>query len=166
MKHRRVILQFIGLTLMTLLVVVRSPSQGVRGEIKSVEVNGDEVAIIYDLKGSPDEDYVIEVFLVPLKRPDAARELGMLRGDAGKGKFAGAGRTILWNMSEFPDLREGESFLFRINVDRPGIPWYYWAGGGVAVAGGAAAILLRGNNQGGGGGGVQTPASNPLPPSR
>ena len=166
MNRRRVLIRSFGLLLMVLLAGARSASQGVRGEVRAVEINGDEVTILYDLQGSLDDDYLIGVFLVPVKRPDAARELEHLRGDAGKGRFAGIGRKILWNLSELPGIMEGESFVFRITVDRPGIPWYYWAGGGVALAGGAAAILLKGNSQGGGGGGGQTPVSNPLPPSR
>jgi len=166
-NRRDVILPCMGLLLLMFLSGASSPAQGVKGEIKNVEINGDEVAITYDLKGLPDDDYVIEVFLVPVKRPDAARELAVLRGDVGRGKFSGAGRKIFWTMSELPDIREGESYVFRINVDRPGIPWYYWAGGGAVVAGGAAAILLSGNNQGGGGGTpTPTPATNPLPPGR
>ena len=165
MNRRGVILLCMGILLVMLPSGGRCRAQGVKGEIKNVEINGDEVAITYDLKGSPDDDYVIGVFLVPVKRPDAARELAVLRGDVGRGKFSGAGRKIFWTMSELPDIREGESYVFRINVDRPGIPWYYWAGGGAVVAGGVAAVLLSGNSQGGSGG-TPTPASNPLPPGR
>ena len=149
----------------SLLAFLVCRAQDVKGDVKKVEIAGDEVTLTYDLQGVPDEIYVIQVFLVPFSRPAATRELSAVRGDVGKGKFVGLGRKIVWNMNEFADIAEGESYSFRISVDRPGIPWYYWAGGGAVVAGGAAALLLKGNSQGGGPAG-QTPASNPLPPGR
>ncbi len=151
--------------MLTLLSGLVSRAQEVKGEVKSVEIAGEEVTLVYDLRGVADDDYVIQVFLVPSRRPGAARELTAVRGDVGKGKFAGNGRKIVWSMSEFRDIEEGESYAFRISVDRPGIPWYYWAGGGVAVAGGAAVILLKGSGQESNSAG-QNPKSNPLPPAR
>jgi hypothetical protein len=162
---RRVIRFLIELIVLTLLAVLLSRAQEVRGEVKKVDVAGDEVTLTYDLRGVAEDDYVILVFLVPARRPGAARELTAVRGDVGRGKFAGTGRKIVWSMLEFADLEEGESYSFRISVDRPGIPWYYWAGGGAAVAGGAAIILLKGSGQGNNPGG-QNPATNPLPPAR
>ena len=164
MSIRRVVRFLIELIMLTLLSGLLSRAQEVKGEVKKVEVAGDEVTLVYDLRGVADDDYVIHVLLVPSRRPGAVRELTAVRGDVGRGKFAGTGRTIVWIMSEFPDIEEGESYAFRISVDRPGIPWYYWAGGGAALAGGAAAILLKGN--GGGASPVPNPASNPLPPGR
>lgn len=165
MNIRRIIRFIIELIMLTLLSGLLSRAQDVKGELRKVEVAGDEVTIVYDLQGVPSDDYIVVVFLIPAGRPGEARELKLVRGDVGKGKFAGSGRRIVWSMKEYPDILEGESYAFRITVDRPGIPWYYWAGGGVAVAGGVAAILLKGSAQGGGGNG-QTPASNPLPPKR
>lgn len=165
MSIRRVIRFLIELIMLTLLSGLLSRAEEVKGEVKKVEIAGDEVTLFYDLRGVADEDYVIQVFLIPSRRPGAARELTAVRGDVGKGKFAGTGRKIVWSMSEFPDLEEGETYAFRISVDRPGISWYYWAGGGAALAGGAAIILLKGSGQGSTPPG-QTPASNPLPPGR
>jgi len=167
MKHlgaraRRIIRILVELTMLTLLSGLLSRAQDVRGEVKKVELAGDEVTLTFDLQGSTDENYVIAVFLVPSKHPQAARELSAVRGDVGKGKFAGVGRKIIWTMSEFADLEEGEIYGFRITVDRPGIPWYYWAGGGAAVAGGAALLLMKTNPQAA----TPAPASNPLPPGR
>ncbi len=161
----RIVRILIELIMLTLLSGLLSHAQEVKGEVKKVDVSGDEVTLVYDLQGKADDDYVVQVFLVPSKRPGAARELTAVRGDVGKGKFVGAGRRIIWIMAEFPDMEEGETYAFRISVDRPGIPWYYWAGGGAAVAGGVAAILLKGNNKGGNSGGGNV-ASNPLPPAR
>jgi hypothetical protein len=162
---RRILRFIIELIMLTLLSGLLSRAQEVKGELKKVEVSGDEVTLVYDLQGVPSDDYIVQVFLIPAGGSGEPRQLKMVRGDVGRGKFAGSGRTIVWNMKEFPDIVAGESYAFRITVDRPGIPWYYWAGGGVAVAGGVAAILLKGSSPGGGGNG-QTPASNPLPPSR
>jgi FtsP/CotA-like multicopper oxidase with cupredoxin domain len=75
------------------------------------------------------------------------------------------GRRILWNMSEFPDIREGESFVFRIAVDRPGTPWYYWVGGG-AVAGGIVTYFVLKNKPGGTDDHHVIVVPNPLPPGR
>ena len=165
MSIRRIIRFIIELIMLTLLSGLLSRAEEVKGEVKKVEVAGDEVTLTYDLRGVAEDDYVIQVFLVPSKRPGAARELTAVRGDVGKGKFAGTGRKIVWSMSEVTDIEEGETYAFRINVDRPGIPWYYWAGGGAALAGGAAIILLKGSSQGSTSGG-QNPATNPLPPAR
>jgi hypothetical protein len=161
---RRIVRFLIELIMLTLLSGLLSRAQEVKGEVKNVEVAGDEVTLVYDLRGVADDDYVVQVLLVPSRRPGAARELTAVRGDVGKGKFVGTGRKIVWSMSEFRDIEEGESYAFRISVDRPGIPWYYWAGGGAAVAGGAAVILLKGN--GGSTSPGPNPASNPLPPAR
>jgi len=151
----------IAIGLLALVPRFHCLAQEVRGEVKNVEIAGNEVTLTFDLHASADEDYVIAVFLVPAKHPSAARELTAVRGDVGKGKFAGTGRKIIWTMSEFADLEEGEMYGFRITVDRPGIPWYYWAGGGAAVAGGAALIFIKGSSSAP----TPTPAANPLPPN-
>ncbi|HTO94023.1 MAG TPA: hypothetical protein VMM80_06605 [Bacteroidota bacterium] len=152
----------IGLMIPTLIPGIPAQAQEVRGEVKKVEIAGNEVTLTFDLKGAADEDYVIAVFLVPSKHPLAARELAAVRGDVGKGRFAGTGRKIIWTMSEISDLEEGETYGFRITVDKPGIPWYYWAGGGAAVAGGAALIFIKGSTSSP----PPTQKSNPLPPDR
>jgi len=160
---RRVVRILIELIMLTLLSGLLSRAQDVRGEVKKVEIAGNEITLTYDLHGAAEDEYLISVFLVPARHPAAARELTAIRGDVGKGKFSGIGRKIIWVMSEFPDIEEGETYVFRITVDKPGIPWYYWAGGGAAVAGGAALIFAKGSS---GGTPTTTPASNPLPPGR
>ena len=134
------------------------------GQVTSVEIHGNEVTITYDLTGEPEEEYEVRVFLVSRKRPDMSRELQLVSGHCGTGKFAGKGRRILWNLTEFPDIREGETYIFRIAIDRPGMPWYYWAGGGVIAGGVATYFILKNKTNGPSDQVVVKPV--PLPPSR
>jgi hypothetical protein len=164
MKRWKVFDSFCGLLVLLAAFGGAARCQETRGEVKKVEVHGREVTIVYDLKGSADQQFIIRVFLYSSRHPDQMRELETARGDIGEGKYAGTGHRIYWNMNEFPDIPEGEGFIFRMIVETPGIPWYYWAGGGAAVAGGVALIVLKGKSDG-------ThipppPAVIPTPPSR
>ena len=140
------------------------PGQEPTGQVTSVEVHGSEVTITYDLKGEPDEEYEIRVFLISRRRTDVPRELQLVSGHVGIGKFAGLARRILWNMTEFPGILEGENFVFRIAVDRPGTPWYYWVGGG-ALAGGIVTYLVL-KNKPTGSSEIPVVIPIPLPPAR
>jgi hypothetical protein len=135
------------------------------GEVTGVEVHGNEVVITYNLKGDADAEYEVHLFLISRKRPDVSRELQLVKGHVGNGKFAGTSRRILWNMKEFPDIREGESFIFRISVYTPGIPWYYWAGGGAAVVGTVIYFVSK-KPAGNGDGKIVPEVPNPYPPAR
>lgn len=165
MRRCRDIISILGPLLLLTLIGRPVRCQEIKGEVKKVELHGDEVTIIYDLKGIADDEYVVKVFVYPNRRPDLIRELETARGDVGKGKFAGVGHRIYWNMKEFSDIREGEGFIFKILVDTPGIPWYYWAGGGAAAAGGILAVILsKGETKIETGGSVTR--TIPVPPGR
>ncbi|MEW6512345.1 MAG: hypothetical protein AB1428_15460 [Bacteroidota bacterium] len=148
------------------LLLICSPSRAEEpsGEVIGVEVHGSEVTITYNLRGEPDEEYEVRVFLISRKRPDVSRELQLVSGHVGTGKFAGKVRRILWNMKEFADIQEGEPFVFRIVVDTAGTPWYYWVGGGALAGGIATYLIVKGKPAGTSMTPVVVP--NPLPPAR
>lgn len=164
LSFKRVLVSGLGPALLALIWSTPGRAQEPTGQVTSVEVHGTEVTITYDLHGEPDDEYEVRVYLVSRKRPDLTRELQLVRGHCGTGKFAGNARRILWNMREFPDIQEGESFVFRITVDRPGTPWYYWAGGGAVVSGIVTYLILKNKPDGPPKTAVVVP--NPFPPGR
>ena len=105
-----------------------------------------KVLIYYTLKGDSEKEYDVNAILK--RSNDASFELipEDMTGDIGKGKFAGARKTIIWHIKpEEEALLEGEDFYFEVTAvevkEGGGFPWLYVLGG-AAVAGGAAAYFL------------------------
>jgi hypothetical protein len=133
------------LSVMLLWAVQPLRAQEQTAQITSVELTSEnEVLITYNLVGDPKADYEVEVILLSEKDPDFELELKTLSGDVGKGKFAGEGRRVRWNVAaDFPHAMTGEKYKFKLVVSRVtggGIPWYVYAGGSVLVGG--LAVLL------------------------
>lgn len=125
---------------------------GFAQEITNVtfEAQQDKIIIYYDLAGDKDQEY--EVSLV-LRREEYTGFVFIPRsieGDAGKGKFAGTKRKIVWTAAR--DYRidpELDDYYFEVKVKEisGGIPWYYYVGAAVLGGGAAAALLLGKDNE-------------------
>lgn len=136
-----------------LLCFISYPIFSQSTEVKNVKFipRGDEIDILYELVGDPQEEYEIEVFLKVEGDDEFEVTLEHLRGDYGTGKYVGSERKIIWEyLKQFPMGLEGEYYYFLITADKlgGGIPWYYFVG--AAALGGAAAVLLSGGKSNGG----------------
>ncbi len=127
---------------------------------------GQEVEITYDLEGNAEQIYVVNVTLKKESNPEFEYIPQKLRGDYGKGQFAGFGRKIFWailfdNGSKFV----GNDYYFEIEVEKyiPGnFPWLYVVGGSGIVSGIVYYLLTHGQPQS-----TTTPATGlPTPPNR
>lgn len=106
-------------------------------------VDGDEIVITYDLKGSPDERY--EVTVVMLREDVSSFRIvpQNVEGDVGVGFFAGPGRQIIWSYKkDYPAGFQGEGYFFEVRVKSASgdNSWLYYTIGATAVVGGVIAI--------------------------
>jgi len=122
-------------------------AQKIRVENIRYELNDDYIEIYYDLIGDPSKEYKVSVALKREQDPRFIFNPSSIRGDVGKGRFAGESRKIIWNFTnEFKPDPEVTDYFFEVTASKGSKTWIYLVGGGVLVAGGAtAAILLLGN---------------------
>jgi hypothetical protein len=125
----------------------------------------DNVIIInYDLIGSVDNKYLIEVVMKNDKDPSFSVIPKSVEGDVGEGMFSGSNREIRWYyQQDYPRGFEGGGYYFEIHVNPVSQQsnLLYYILGAAALTGGAIALLL-GKGQG------PTSGSHelPMPPSR
>jgi hypothetical protein len=134
--------------------------------VRAEEDNG-KYNIRYDLDGDLEKDYEVKIYLMNKKDMNYEYQLNMISGDAGKGKFAGTGRKVVWNYEdEFKGGVDNDGLYFKITAEKigGGIAWYVWVGG--IAAGGAAAVLLGLKKDSGTGGNTGSTAAIPTPPAR
>jgi hypothetical protein len=106
----------------------------IRVELK----NEKEVVIQYEIKGDPDTEYEVALHLLRDDDPDFEIELGAVRGDIGRGRFAGSIRRAIWDMnSDYPKAMIGQSYRFKLVVSpasqHEGLPWWIYAGSSAAI---------------------------------
>lgn len=123
------------------------------------------VIVVYNFYEDTTQTYNIEAFLTSETMPGFKLKLRTVSGDIGKGKFAGMGRTFVWDARrDFAGNVSEEDFYIEMQATKvsTGIPWYYYAGG--AVVGGVTYFLLAGKKDSG----TSTPAKTELidPPGR
>ncbi len=113
------------------------------GRIVSIAIDQDPVRITYDLTGSPDEDYVVILYIQKENDPRSLRKLEKVSGDVGEGKFSGSRRTIYWDRAEVPDAVGGARYQFGLEFRNAGsgLPWYIYAGS--AVVGGLVYLAVK-----------------------
>lgn len=117
----------------------------------------DEVIVSYDLDGSVDETYKVQLVL----RRDGDISFSYVPtavvGNVGEGKYAGRNNQIRWlYKKDAPQGFVGDDYYFDVVADRPGgFPWLYVAGAG-AVGGVLVALL----------GGKKTDEVIPPPPTK
>jgi hypothetical protein len=111
----------------------------------------DEVIVInYDLKGSPDDKYVVDIKMKKDNDASFAIVPITISGDVGEGPYAGTNREIQWYYRrDYPQGFQGEGYYFEIHVrtiSHQDMMLYYILGG-AALAGGIIAIAVtRGQN--------------------
>ncbi len=134
----------------------------------SFEASEGKIFIYYELKGDPSSEYQVDVKLKRTSDPSFELIPSVMIGDAGKGKFAGGKRTIIWHLnSEEESKLEGEDFYFDVTAEKieegGGIPWWVYAGTAVVGGGVAAFFLLNKSDDG-----DEPPATTafPNPPAR
>jgi hypothetical protein len=130
------------------------------------EISGDQVIIDYDLFGSTDEEYAVQVLVK--RTSDASFEYRPLNvsGDVGEGVLSGMAKRAIWNLKEeFPQGLEGDDYYLLVSVRTmdSGTPLLLWVGAGVVAAGGIATLLLLSNQSAG-----EEPVATgfPSPPGR
>lgn len=129
-----------------LLIFTNLKSQTIKVENVRFELEGDKVAIYFDLKGEHGEKYDISLFLLNDDDPGYRHEPEFLSGDIGEVEYFGIDKKIVWDIDkEFPEGLEGEGFYFEVIAVEAGggIAWYYFVG--AAVIGGSAALLIGGS---------------------
>ncbi len=110
------------------------------------EMADSNIVIHYDLSGSADGLYRITALLRKENDRSFRYTPKNLRGDVGEGKFAGANRTIVWNVTtEFPLGLKGSDFYFEIGAESASgsSSTALWYGLGAAALGGVAFVLFR-----------------------
>jgi hypothetical protein len=101
------------------------------------------IEILYDLEGASDSEYDVKFRLRKEGVPSFIFSPTHLSGDAGKGKFAGKERKIIWDVNKDYHIdSELSGYFLEVTADlvSSSIPWYYYAGG--AIISGAAAYLI------------------------
>ncbi len=124
----------------------------------------DVIIINYDLFGTPDSRYAIDVVMKNEKDPTFSIVPKTVEGDIGEGTFAGANREIRWYFrQDYPRGFEGEGYYFEIHVKTVGQQsnLLYYLIGGAALAGGAI-LLLTGKSSSSTNGSTDLP----MPPAR
>jgi hypothetical protein len=165
MISRKILLILLGMSICLCQKVVCQDAP-ISAEIKDVRaLNDNEMLITYEVKGDPEENFVVKLFLRSEKDPSLNLKLTTLKGDL-EGNIAGRVCQITWNHSvDYPNAALDEGYFFKIEGSRVssggGWPWYYYAGG-AALVGGAVVLLTSG--------GSETPpaaqATIPTPPPR
>ena len=117
--------------------------------VKNVDwvLDGKEMVISYDLVGDPNKVYLVDVALCRVGDPDFRIVPVRASGDLGEGMFAGAGRSVRWEIQQdLGGLPEGDDFVVEVRVDEADeLPWFLVVVG-VAV-GGATIYSLVQNGQ-------------------
>ena len=136
--------------------------ENVRAQVKSEGV----IEITYDLVGSADAEYEVQLFLVSgIGGSAQSRRLENASGDVGIVKIIGKGRRITWAMkTEFPNPLPGMEYEFEVTASirtGGGLGWYVYAGAAVLVGGVAALVIKPPAKEETG-----TQKTIPLPPSR
>lgn len=126
----------------------------------SFSLRDSNVVVRYNLRGPRDKSYDVVVSLRRKGDPGFRFTPIDISGDAGKGKFEGTDRRIVWHIyKDIPDGLSGDDYYFEITatlLHGGGVSWLYYVGG-AALVGGAAAVLYESRSAHGGTG------SSPLP---
>ncbi|MBI1806230.1 MAG: hypothetical protein HYR76_04155 [Ignavibacteria bacterium] len=147
--RRRIIL---GILPALLCILVKTP---VIGQAQSNEDNRtsnvrwttkDEVIIInYDLTGSPDNKYEVNVLMKREKDDSFAANPHTVEGDIGEGVTAGTGKEIHWSYRrDYPQGFQGEGYYFEIHVKiiNQQSKLIYYLAGAAALTGGLVALIV------------------------
>jgi hypothetical protein len=133
--------------------------QQLKYQIVDVQEKDGIFTIKYDLDGSKEYEYSVNLLLFRENNPGYSLKPKTLMGDIGQGKYSGNGRKIIWDSKQ--DLKQvlvGNDYYFVLyitKIEPSHFPWM-WVGIGGAAAGAAAILLLSKKSDG-------NPPSSDLP---
>jgi hypothetical protein len=167
MKRKSFIPLLLGCTLFVLSSNRLVYSQGIGVTNVSFSIRGSDIVVHYDLNGSTDKLYNVELVLKRETQPYFKMLPKDISGDVGTGKFAGKHHEIVWHLfSDVPDGLDGNDYYFEVSAtllgaEKEGTSWLYYVG--AAVVGGAAAVFLGRNlfTKGSSGAGLPSPPGRP-----
>ena len=125
----------------------------------------DMIVVNYDLKGSSDAKYEIDIVMKNEKDATFSLVPTSVDGDIGQGMFAGTNREIRWYYRhDYPKGFEGAGYYIEIHAKTVGgqSNLLYYIIGAAAVTGGVIALVV-GKGQSSGGNGI---TYLPMPPGR
>jgi hypothetical protein len=160
LRHQKTIVLGLIPTLLCLFIDPQCFAQDIRWMER-----GDIIFISYDLVGSPEDTYDVQV-VMKLKNDTTFVAIPFsIEGDAGVGHFAGISRGIRWHYrQDFPQGFGGDSYYFEITAKRVTTPtnnFYYLIGGSAIAAAGVIALIVSLSS-----GSENTVHELPLPPGR
>lgn len=133
------------LSFLLLLTTVLS-SQEVRVTNIDFTLDGQNIEIRYDLAGNPKMKYKVDVILKRRDLPDYSLKPSNIKGDIGKGKFAGTQRKAVWNyVQEFQPGENYADYYFEVRAtELKKIPRGYLYAGSSVVVGIVVAVIFSG----------------------
>lgn len=118
----------------------------IRVENVRFELSEGKVFIYYDLIGPRDKEYRITLTVKREQIKSTQVQPKLLKGDIGKGRFAGRNRQIIWEISrEVPRALKASDYYFVVEAELVSSrsKALLWIGAGtVLLGGGSAAYLL------------------------
>ena len=132
----------------------------IRVENVSFELVGEKVYIYYDLIGPQNRQYIITLTVRREQVRSTQIQPQLLKGDIGKGRFAGRNGQIVWEISrEVPRALKASDYYFVVEAELVSSrsKALLWIGAGTVLLGGGSAVYLLMNKKNG-------DASFPEPP--
>lgn len=109
----------------------------------SYQLKDNTIEISYDLDGKPYKNYKVSVTLKRELYPGFSFKPVSVKGDVGKGWFAGQNRKIIWDYKdEFKPEMQATDYFFEVTAKKPSKAWIFIVGGAALVGGGVAAYFL------------------------
>jgi hypothetical protein len=140
----RLILQLLLLPVFFILTTIH-PVQAQKTKVDNVsyQLKENTIEISYDLDGKPYKNYKVSVMLRRELFPGFSFKPVSVKGDIGKGWFAGQNRKIIWDYKdEFKPEMQATDYYFEVTAKRPSKAWIFIVGGAALVGGGVAAYFL------------------------
>ena len=129
--------------ILALLTFHSGYAQKTRVDNVSYQLKDNTIEISYDLDGKPYKNYKVSVLLKRELYPDFLIEPVSVKGDVGKGWFAGQNRKIIWDFKdEFKPEMQATDYFFEVTAKKPSKAWIFIVGGAALVGGGVAAYFL------------------------
>jgi hypothetical protein len=113
----------------------------------SYQLKENTIEISYDLDGKPYKNYKVSVMLRRELYPGFSFKPVSVKGDVGKGWFAGQNRKIIWDFKdEFKPEMQATDYFFEVTAKRPSKAWIFIVGGAALVGAGVATYFLLSND--------------------
>ena len=117
----------------------------IRVENVRFELVGAKIYIYYDLVGPQNKQYEITLTVRREQVQSTRVHPKLLKGDIGKGRFAGRNRQIVWDISrEVPRALKTSDYYFVVAAElvSSGSKALLWIGAGTVLLGGGSVVFL------------------------